>query len=184
MQNLNPSLAKPGYLAAFHEWFKDHLNLWWFRQQLPWLHWSSKLERNVGLPLGIQGYRVLRRLANRHCSYLNKWILLPSPIMSKNQQNFWWRHCCCELSKALGEGVEIWAAWVGRAQSFWKGWHRTLSRAKSSPLRWDRGKLLRRNYTSITCLCRNISIVYSDSLQLEFCKCDNFFMLNVHETWQ
>ena len=116
------------------ESMEDHLNLW----RITWIYGASDnscpsytevAEEECGLALW---YSVLQGSkddwpTDTAATWTNWYSCpLPSPprtsktfffffffFFSSQQQNFWWWHCCCELSKALGEGDEIWTAWAG-----------------------------------------------------------------------
>lgn len=108
-------LPKLGYLAAFHEWFRYHMNLWWCRQQLPYLHRTPEEWELALVYLVLLGGIVL---VENHCSKDDWWTdtiatcfeQTDTPALSHHVQELaklLVKACCCEFSKALGEEVEI-----------------------------------------------------------------------------
>lgn len=120
-EKLYPGLPKLGYWATCHEWLTHHMNLWWCRQQRPCSHRSNGTQEECGLA---RGYSMLWGgivLVENHCSKDDWWTDTVGLCFEQTDISALSHHgqglakllikaCCCEFSKALGEGVEIWTA--------------------------------------------------------------------------
>lgn len=118
----------------------------------------AELERSVACSFGCSVLEVWDSLGWNYCS-TEDW---PTDIVAP-----WTNWYICPLPtcpKLCTKALLLWAlqgTWRGGwnpdcrsgAQSFWKGWYRALSKAESSPFRWERGTLFRRNSTCVSTFC-------------------------------
>lgn len=194
-------LPKLGYLAAFHEWFSDHV-IPWCRQQLPYLQRSSRTQEECGFALGdsmLQGrveswmVTIVLNVTSGTDTVASCFKPTRTPALSHGVKELarllLIKACCCEFSKALGQGAAFQTA-QGGFKVFLNGMaHKIIlcriwSEVEFSPFKWEQGKLFRRNSGRLShnCLCSTNYIICNIIFANEFFKCLTLVMTNASKT--